>query len=215
MKKAAILLIVALLAIPLLFMVGCGSNADIHEAAESGDWDTVIRLLDRGEAVDKKGSSFGRTPLDMAVQGYGLYLAKKDTPIGDSENIKQKQACKDIAIMLIRKGADVVAANDAGVTPLYRAASIQDLELFEILFSAPGADVNVRTRKGETLLHNAAIWDNVEIVEFLLNNGADVNARNEDGETPLAIVEALVAEWGEEGDEATVIRILSEAGGTR
>ena len=37
----------------------------------------------------------------------------------------------------------------------------------------------------ETLLHKAAAHGNVEIVKLLLDYGADVNARNEHGETPL------------------------------
>lgn len=48
------------------------------------------------------------------------------------------------------------------------------------------ADVNAQTPgEGATALHGAAYEGNVECVQYLLDNGADVNLRDDDGWTSL------------------------------
>ena len=67
---------------------------------------------------------------------------------------------------------------------------------------AAGADV--KAARGWAPLHNAANADHKEIVELLINNGADVNATHNGGGTPLhraareghkQIVELLYRQW--------------------
>jgi ankyrin repeat protein len=48
--------------------------------------------------------------------------------------------------------------------------------------------VNAKGEKGETPLHGAAFTGRMEVVELLIENGADVNAKDEDGGTPLLYV---------------------------
>jgi hypothetical protein len=51
------------------------------------------------------------------------------------------------------------------------------------------ADVSVKSRRGETALHLAAASssDDVEILEYLLEQGAEKDVRNQDGNTPLHV----------------------------
>ena len=46
-------------------------------------------------------------------------------------------------------------------------------------------DVNAKSDEGWTALHEAAFEGRKEIVELLISNGADVNAKGESGRTPL------------------------------
>jgi len=42
---------------------------------------------------------------------------------------------------------------------------------------------------GSTLLHYAALFSQVKVADYLLDNGADINAQSATGDTPLAAAE--------------------------
>lgn len=92
---------------------------------------------------------------------------------------------------LIANGADVAATDLVGATPLHLAASgvsgRPKKEVLQLLL-ASGADANVMAPTG-TPLHMAASgsWDVAYPAELLLAHGADVNARNKQGRTPLHV----------------------------
>ena len=55
----------------------------------------------------------------------------------------------------------------------------------------PGADVNMRDAEGDTLLMVAANTGNLAMVKALLAAGADINATNEVGWTPLMMTRGV------------------------
>ena len=68
---------------------------------------------------------------------------------------------------------------------LHRAAEEGDIEAVKKHLAA-GANKNVRAGKWrDTPLHRAAFWGYTEIVELLINNEVDVNAKDKYGCTPL------------------------------
>ncbi len=72
-------------------------------------------------------------------------------------------------------------------------------------------DLNDTDKKGATLLHWAAWAGLPDVVQRLIWAGADVNARNKEGYTPL--LHASSPEYGVTDQESTeVIRLLIEAG---
>jgi ankyrin repeat protein len=104
---------------------------------------------------------------------------------------------------LIHHGADVTVANrETGETPLHNAIAKAGrpyfLHVIRLLVEH-GADVNARTipgkqtgafmrdvrTRGETPLHRAAAYGDVEIIKYLLENGADPEARDAHGDSPL------------------------------
>ena len=64
----------------------------------------------------------------------------------------------------------------------FQAIRSGDLDALRRLSANP---VNVRDRLDTTPLHYAALYGNAESVRILLDHGADVNARNKSGATPL------------------------------
>ena len=74
---------------------------------------------------------------------------------------------------------------DGCMTGLHIAWSRGDLEAAEIFLDA-GADIARADKLGRTALHFAAsIGTNLELIELLVNSGANVNAQSSGGETPL------------------------------
>jgi ankyrin repeat protein len=77
-----------------------------------------------------------------------------------------------------------------------------------ILESRPDVNLNDPQRKDYLPLHFACIYAKTDIVKLLLNNGADVNAKNETSYPPL--MSAINATMSSK--ETTLIEILLEAG---
>ena len=68
---------------------------------------------------------------------------------------------------------------------LHRAAEEGEIEAVKKHLAA-GANKNVRAGKWrDTPLHRAAFWGYTEVVELLINNEVDVNAKDKYGCTPL------------------------------
>jgi len=105
---------------------------------------------------------------------------------------------------LLSRGADPrVRVPDTGETPLHNAlakAGRPHHRFVVRLLIEHGADVNARTipgretgafmrdvrTRGETPLHRAAAYADAETIEFLLENGADREARDAHGDSPLS-----------------------------
>jgi hypothetical protein len=68
-----------------------------------------------------------------------------------------------------------------------------DWERIKELVSA-GANVNIKTFNGTTPLMVAAFYGNINLCAFLLANGADMDAKDKDGETALDSAQSLIGE---------------------
>lgn len=72
--------------------------------------------------------------------------------------------------------------------PLIAAAFSNKKDLMHLLL-LNGADVNIKTLDGWTALHEACRTCGVQSIRYLIDNSADINAEDEDGETPFAILD--------------------------
>jgi len=139
-------------------------DISIHDAAAAGDIDAVKQHIAAGADVNENVLS---APLHAAaLNGH-----------------------KEIAELLIAKGADVDAKDALGNTPLYNTilfnAALDGYKEIAELLIQNSADVNAQDKNGNTPLHEAATSGLKEVVELLIANGADVNAKDNWGGTPL------------------------------
>jgi ankyrin repeat protein/L-ascorbate metabolism protein UlaG (beta-lactamase superfamily) len=135
----------------------------LHHAVLSGKAGAVHYLLDNGFDVNAKAQD-GATPLMLAVD------------FGNREGARA----------LAMRGADVNAANESGQSPFLLAVKKGDKELVG-LFLTKGADLAaVDSRTGKTLLHEAALRGYAGVVETLLANGIQKNAKDKGGYTALS-----------------------------
>jgi len=142
--------------------------ASCHDAAMGGDLVKVQALLkDNPDLVFSKDNK-GMSPLHWAAQA----------------------GHKDVAELLLAKGADVNAMDNEGRMPLHLAGRQGRRDVTELLL-ANGADVNAKNNDGRTPLHLAASMGRQDIVILLLANKADVNAKTTDGQTPLHLAASM------------------------
>ncbi len=150
-------------------------KSTIHQAADAGDLAKVKAFIQEG--IDVNTKVHGCTPLHCAAR-YGH---------------------KEVAELLIAKGADINAKDTRGRTPtdlainqgrkelakllaskgsdvsLHTAAYIGDLQRVE-KFIDGGTNVDAKDQKGQTALHYAAKVGQIAVAKLLIANGADVNA---------------------------------------
>lgn len=136
--------------------------APLHIAASLGNIAMAEMLLRNGAAADVRDAS-GRTPLLVAA------IAGHD----------------EMMSLLIERGADVNATVGEGESLLMAVVSSRDVETAKRLL-AVGADP-AGSESGRTALHVAAQFGDAELVGLLLERGADPNAVEPSGATPLEV----------------------------
>jgi ankyrin repeat protein len=95
------------------------------------------------------------------------------------------QCDMETLMLLIENGADIFDFDDEGVSVFDMAVTYDNKEMINYLIEQ-GKDVNQTTRKsGFTALMAAACYGRVEIAQILLENGANVEAKDIKGFTAL------------------------------
>ena len=189
------------------------ANRFLHLACENGYKEIVELLIDKGADINAE-NNIGQTPLDRAELFNKAETAKllinhgakrglfSSVSSGDTEEVKRRIsqgaevnairigqsllhiACqsgnKKIVELLINSGADVNVSNRRGLTPLDIAERDGQTEIIELL-RVQGA------KKGFSNLLRAINSGDIEQVKLLISQGADVNTKNNAGQTLLHI----------------------------
>ena len=154
-------------------------NTALHFAVSGGPPRTAHMLLERGADVNSQNNK-GLTPLQQVSQS-------------------MREGYLDIMRFLLDHGANWDSRDNHGNTILHFAASEGHLETARLLLER-GADINSQNKEGLTPLQQASrdtrrgYLGIVDIVRFLLDHGANVDARDNCGNTALhfAVSEGLL-----------------------
>lgn len=91
---------------------------------------------------------------------------------------------QDLYDVLKKYGYKSVNEQQDGWTPLMNAVLVSDRRGAETLMDF-GANLELKDDEGRTALHIAVEYGIVDMTRMLIDRGADINAKNADGYTPL------------------------------
>lgn len=168
-------------------------NECLLSAVMSGDVESVKKYIASGADVNYVGESKQSSLAVAALYGHIRVVnvliehgADTDLPIGGYKETPLILASGEGRIKTIKAllsaGADINIKSADGRTALIEAAGNGHTEVVNILLRA-GAAVNIKGPEGKTALMLAA--DDREVVEALLDKGAELEAKDDFGRTPL------------------------------
>jgi len=181
--------------------MGCGYTA-MHAAVLRSDLNLVKALLAHG--ADPNIRMTKGTPVRRDTTDFNLLAPL----IGSTPYLLAAKFLEpEIMRALVAGGADPKITMPNGATPLMLAAGMgsnfeesrrginvidfgkvepesQVLDAVKTAFDLSG-DVNATNQAGDTALHSAAAWGHGTVVQFLADHGAQINAKNKAGLTPL------------------------------
>ena len=95
---------------------------------------------------------------------------------------------KEIIELLIDSNANIEAANEDGYTPIHFAVTNKQLDVVKVLHGKGAKlDISCLPDNPDKPLHLAAKSGETKIVEYLVDSGADINARDDENRTPLFV----------------------------
>jgi ankyrin repeat protein len=178
---------------------GSDDALPLYFASLGGFYDLAEHLVGKHpEQINARGGKMV-TPLVAALHKKHFRIAEllhrhgADLDVrGESNHTLLHIACitgiPDVIQWLLNHGADVNTLSNMPWAPIDLAISRGHLQEVRMLIEY-NANINIETEFGEGPLHVAAsradINDQVGILQLLLDHGANPNARDDDGSTPL------------------------------
>jgi ankyrin repeat protein len=173
--------------------------------------DAVRQAIDAGADINELDEN-GYTPLIWACsysskefyEESAKLLIEKGADINIKANngttalIEAAENSREITDLLLKNGASIKDKKDEGTGCFYSCMfgilffQQENYDLAELMLTK-GADVDEAPTSGElqgwTILHFASRENKMKAVKFLLDRGADPNAKNNNGDTPLSMAE--------------------------
>ena len=155
---------------------------------------TVVQLLLEHGAETEAKNDIQRTPLHVAIiygnvtvvqllLEHGAEMEAKDIYQNTPLHLATAKMNMTVAQLPLEHGAKIEATDYSSETPLFAAVDEKQISIVRLLLGI-GADVNVKNTHN-TVLHSASSYDSPDLMELLLEHGAEIEAKDGDGDTPL------------------------------
>ncbi|MEE9328391.1 MAG: ankyrin repeat domain-containing protein [Cocleimonas sp.] len=134
-------------------------------AIKTRNWDEAEALISANINLEEVEPETKRSPLHLLLSQKGKNIDNKLVP------------------MLIEKGVSCDISDKDGVTPLMLATRY-GLKMVKAIVEC-GPEINAQNNKGDSALHYANLRNNEDMIEYLLESGADEYLKNNAGKTAL------------------------------
>ena len=175
-------------------------NQQLLQATQRGDREAALKLLQQGADINVRDAQ-GRTPVMVATYQHNTDMVRTLLQAGADVNIRDNnkenpllhagaQGWLDILKLAIEAHADTRLTNRFGGISIIPASERGHVEIVRELLTHTDINVNHVNNLGWTALLEAIILSNggkahQQIVQLLVDHGADVNLADKDGVTPL------------------------------
>ncbi|XP_071109961.1 ankyrin repeat domain-containing protein 50-like [Haliotis cracherodii] len=137
----------------------------LHVACLGGSCEVVKYIVSRKIIDINSRGQYGRTPVMIAAE----------------------KGHREVLDLLMKEGGDLTQLDDDGENILHVACMLDHVEMVKYVMSLHIVDINSRGSFGRTPLMTAASGGHRDLFEKLVENGADMSLKDEDGEDILHI----------------------------
>ncbi|XP_063799074.1 E3 ubiquitin-protein ligase MIB2 isoform X2 [Pseudophryne corroboree] len=190
-------------------LLGKGANAELLNNAKctalyiavNKGFTEVVQILCVPNCAINIQDLHGDTPLHYAVTADFRSIIEILTEVPNIDFTVQNQQGFNLLhhsalkgnVLAVRKILErarqlVDSKKEDGFTALHLATLNNHQEVVDILIREGRCDVNLRNNRNQVPLHLAVTHGHINLVQILVTEGADVNAEDEDGDTPMHIV---------------------------
>ncbi|KAL1122657.1 hypothetical protein AAG570_002984 [Ranatra chinensis] len=159
-----------------------GGLVPLHNACSYGHYEVTEMLVKHGANVNV-ADLWKFTPLHEAAAKGKYDIVRLLLQHGADATKKNRDGA--MAVELVKEGDQEVADLLRGNAALLDAAKRGNLARVQRLVTPENINCRDTQGRNSTPLHLAAGYNNVEVAEYLLENGADVNAQDKGGLIPL------------------------------
>ncbi len=156
------------LAASVLLMTAMAQAQNIHEAAKAGDLATVKKMIAEQPFMRKALDASGRSPAIAAAKAGQIPMVE----------------------YLLSTGIGVDDATPEGRTMLHEACDSGKFDMVKLLVTKHRASVTLEDKKKWSAIHFACRQNPPEMLKFIVDQRANVNATSDLGATPLIMAVA-------------------------